>query len=70
MNKRLSFLYVDLYDSVAESVKMLSLRLAANIPTVPAQKIDNIWLNLTVLVFVMIKANFFNELNGFSATLC
>ena len=56
--------------AVAESVKILSLRLAANTPTVPAQKVDNIGLNLTVLAFVMIKINIFNELNGLFDAVC
>ena len=45
--------------AVAESVKILSLRLAANTPKVPAQKIDNIGLNLTFLFLFMIKNKYF-----------
>nr|WP_282552311.1 hypothetical protein [Providencia rettgeri] len=56
--------------AVAESVKILSLRLAANTSTVPAQEVDNIGLNLTALAFFMIKANIFNGLNGLFAALC
>ncbi|EOM4663240.1 MULTISPECIES: hypothetical protein, partial [Enterobacteriaceae] len=55
---------------VAESVKILSLRLAANTSTVPAQEVDNIGLNLTALAFFMIKSNIFNGLNGLFAALC
>lgn len=55
--------------AVAKSIKIISLRLAANTPTVPAQKIDNIELNLTVLVFVVINTNIFNGLGGLFAAL-
>tara|TARA_Y100001973_G_scaffold37085_1_gene55874 strand:- start:3052 stop:3225 length:174 start_codon:yes stop_codon:yes gene_type:complete len=46
--------------AVAKSVKILSLRLAANTPAVPAQKIANIGINLTVLALFIIKASTFN----------
>ena len=56
--------------AVAKSVKILSLRLAANTPRVPAQKVDNIGLNLTVLALFMMKTNNINELNGLLPCLC
>ena len=56
--------------AVAKSVKILSLRLAANTPRVPAQKVDNIGLNLTVLALFMMKTNKINELNGLLPCLC
>jgi hypothetical protein len=46
--------------AVAKSVKILSLRLAANTPAVPAQKIANIGINLTVLALFIIKTSTFN----------
>lgn len=51
------------------SVKILSLRLAANTPTVPAQKVDNIGLNLTFLAVFVVKANIFSGLKCFNPTL-
>ncbi len=46
--------------AVAKSVKILSLRLAANTPAVPTQKIANIGINLTVLALFIIKTSTFN----------
>lgn len=44
---------------MAERLKELSLRLVANIPTEPTQKINNIQINLTIFNFFMKKGNIF-----------